>query len=84
MVKPMPASEAGKIEVGDVGDVGDASGPRSAGAEDKVGDVGDAAGPRFAGAGVEDKVGDVCDDVFAMMRTHRKVAGLLVTGLGCL
>ena len=45
MVKPMPASKAGKVAIGNVGDFGDA------------GDV----GPCFAGTGGEDKVGNKVD-----------------------
>ena len=45
MVKPMPASKAGKVAIGNVGNFGDA------------GDV----GPCFAGAGSEDKVGNKVD-----------------------
>jgi hypothetical protein len=45
MVKPMPASKAGKVAIGTVGDFGD------------TGDV----GPCLAGAGGEDKVGNKVD-----------------------
>ena len=45
MVKPMPASKAGKVAIGNVGNFGD------------TGDV----GPCLAGAGGEDKVGNKVD-----------------------
>ena len=54
MVKPMPASEHNKNEVGNVGDVGDLGDvkPCFSGGEDKVGDVGDV----VDGASVWDEV----------------------------